>query len=204
MKINSKTRRTLVESLDNDNFKVAVEVGVRTGWFSKYILDHTKMKVYAIDPWENNMELSQAEKVYKECVERLSPYKDRCEMVKGYSPQISAEFKDGEADFIYLDGLHDYESVKKDINAWWTKIRDGGILAGHDYNKIKWKGVVNALEEFCEQQGVKFYLTGKVGNAFESRTGDLGEYDGDEHSWFIVKGKEEVEQNLTKIKFIET
>ena len=48
--INFKNRRTLVDSLNRDDYKVAVEVGVRTGWFSKYMLDNTKMTVYSIDP----------------------------------------------------------------------------------------------------------------------------------------------------------
>ena len=150
LQIDLTNRRTMVESLNRDDFKKAAEVGVRTGWFAKYILDHTNMKVYAVDPWENNAELSDAENVFLDCQQRLAPYADRCE------------------------------------------IRSGGVLSGHDYNKIKWIGVVRAVEEFCEENNLKFYLTGTVGNAFESKTGDLGEYDGDEHSWFIVKGKNQV------------
>ena len=57
MKINPKNRRTLVESLNADDFKTGAEIGVRTGWFCKYILDNTKMKMYAVDPWEKNAEL---------------------------------------------------------------------------------------------------------------------------------------------------
>jgi hypothetical protein len=192
LQIDLTNRRTMVESLNRDDFKKAAEVGVRTGWFAKYILDHTNMKVYAVDPWENNAELTDADNVFLDCQQRLAPYADRCEMVKGYSPQASDAFEDESFDFIYIDGLHDYESVKKDIKAWWKKVRSGGVLSGHDYNKIKWIGVVRAVEEFCEENNLKFYLTGIVGNAFESKTGDLGEYDGDEHSWFIVKGKNQV------------
>tara|TARA_B100000131_G_scaffold251098_1_gene244587 strand:- start:98 stop:679 length:582 start_codon:yes stop_codon:yes gene_type:complete len=192
LQIDLTNRRTMVDSLDREDFKVGVEVGVRTGWFVKYMLDNTKMKIYALDPWENNAELTDAENVYKECQDRLAPYGERCEMIKGYSPQASDTFDDESLDFVYIDGLHDYISVKKDIEAWWKKVRRGGILSGHDYNKVKWIGVVRAVEEFCEENGLKFYLTGTVGNALESRTGDLGEYDGDEHSWMIVKGKKEV------------
>jgi predicted O-methyltransferase YrrM len=192
MKINPKNRRTLVESLNIDGFNTAVEVGVRTGWFSKYILEHTTMKVYAVDPWEDNAELTQAQAVYEECTRRLAPYGERCEMVKGYSPAVASRFEDKSIDFVYIDGLHDYQSVLQDITAWWSKIRDGGILSGHDFNRVKWTGVVRSVEEFCEEKDLSFYLTGVVGNAFESHTGDLDEYDGDEHSWYIVKGKKKV------------
>ena len=36
-------------------------------------------------------------------------------------------------DFIYLDGAHDYENVKKELRPYWDRVRPGGILAGHDY-----------------------------------------------------------------------
>ena len=36
-------------------------------------------------------------------------------------------------DFIYLDGDHDYANVKKELFAYWPKVRPGGVLAGHDY-----------------------------------------------------------------------
>jgi len=186
--IDMGTRRTLVESLSSPQFKIGVEVGVRTGWFSKYILDHTQMKVYAVDPWEDNDELVDAEHVYDSCKKRLRSYKHRVKLIKGWSPQEAARFKDGEVDFVYIDALHDYESVKKDIEGWWPKIRPGGVISGHDFNRIKWPGVVKAVEEFCEKNRVPYFLTGFVGNADASRTGDSDEYDGDEQSWVVVKG----------------
>lgn len=35
--------------------------------------------------------------------------------------------------FLFIDGDHTYESVKKDIAGWVPKIVDGGIVAFHDY-----------------------------------------------------------------------
>jgi len=178
----------MVESLNREDFKTAIEVGVRTGWFSKYILDHTQMQVWAIDPWETNPELAKnATMCYYECQDRLGRYGNRAQMIKGYSPQEAVNFKDKAVDFIYIDGLHDYESVKKDVEAWWPKIRDGGVLSGHDYNPVKWPGVVKAVNEFCQAKEVDFTLTGVVGNALTSNNGGLDEYDGDEQSWYIIK-----------------
>lgn len=50
------------------------------------------------------------------------------------SPEAASKFKDGEFDIIYLDAEHDYESVKKDIEAWKPKAKH--ILAGHDYHSF--------------------------------------------------------------------
>lgn len=43
------------------------------------------------------------------------------------------------ADLVFIDGAHDYESVRYDIEAADRKVRPGGILAGHDYgpNDVK-------------------------------------------------------------------
>ena len=36
-------------------------------------------------------------------------------------------------DFIYVDARHDFKGVTVDMEAWWPKLRPGGIFAGRDY-----------------------------------------------------------------------
>jgi FkbM family methyltransferase len=36
-------------------------------------------------------------------------------------------------DFVYIDARHDYDSVMEDLEAWFEKVRPGGVIAGHDY-----------------------------------------------------------------------
>ena len=36
-------------------------------------------------------------------------------------------------DFVYLDARHDYEGIKEDLNAWWPLLKQGGLIAGHDF-----------------------------------------------------------------------
>jgi hypothetical protein len=43
-------------------------------------------------------------------------------------------FNDGYLDFCYIDSSHTYEETKKEIKAWYPKVKDESILAGHDYN----------------------------------------------------------------------
>ena len=36
-------------------------------------------------------------------------------------------------DYIYVDARHDYCAIAEDLNDWWPKLKQGGILAGHDF-----------------------------------------------------------------------
>ena len=54
------------------------------------------------------------------------------------------------ADLIYIDASHDYELVKKDLNAWIERLEKDGVFCGDDWN---WGGVRQAVIEFSEQRG---------------------------------------------------
>ena len=50
-------------------------------------------------------------------------------------------------DFVFIDADHTYEAVKADIAAWRQKIRPEGWVTGHDYDPLRFPGVVRAVEE---------------------------------------------------------
>ena len=68
---------------------------------------------------------------------------------KGFSNDILKNIPDSYFDFMYIDADHTYEAVKKDLELCKIKTKPGGIIAGHDYNKEKFCGVVDAVNEFC-------------------------------------------------------
>jgi hypothetical protein len=49
-------------------------------------------------------------------------------------------FSDKSIDMIFIDGSHDYESVKADLDAWTPKCKR--LLCGHDFNN---SGVATAV-----------------------------------------------------------
>lgn len=50
------------------------------------------------------------------------------------------------ATMVFLDGRHDYEGVKRDIEAWKPVVTPGGVLAGDDFCDV-WPGVKRAVTE---------------------------------------------------------
>lgn len=49
------------------------------------------------------------------------------------SLDASCKYPDGYFDFVFIDASHLYEETKADIRLWYRKVKDEGVLAGHDY-----------------------------------------------------------------------
>lgn len=62
-----------------------------------------------------------------------------------YSPDAAAqpEFDNLQSPFVFIDGDHSLDAVRADVRAWLPKVRPGGLLAGHDYDRKStvWRAV---------------------------------------------------------------
>ena len=112
-------------------------------------------KYYLIDIWDRqdinykdsaNVDRSTHDQFYEETRETLEKYKSRTDLVfvRKYTSAAVADIEDNSLDYIYVDARHDYCSVTEDISLYWGKLREGGVLAGHDYM------LGSTLEEFVE------------------------------------------------------
>jgi hypothetical protein len=126
----------------------AVEIGTYEGEYASEILKTWKGDLYLIDIWRkvNNAEYSDScnrqdyiNVMYK-CCKNISGHEDRCHMIRTNSENAVKLFNDESLDFIYLDANHKYEFVKADIKLWFSKLRKGGIFAGHDFIKMDCEG----------------------------------------------------------------
>ena len=43
--------------------------------------------------------------------------------------------QDESLDFIFIDAGHEYEDVIEDITCWYSKVRPGGHIMGHDIDQ---------------------------------------------------------------------
>lgn len=91
---------------------------------------------------------------YDEVLKNIDPVKDYINLIKGKSYEVAKRFEDGSISFLFIDGDHSYEGVKKDLNAWYPKIKSGGIIAGHDYTETSC-GVKMAVDEFFLFTGIQ-------------------------------------------------
>jgi len=72
--------------------------------------------------------------------------KDHFTTIVCESHLASAFFEDESVDAIFIDAGHSYESVMKDLKAWYPKMKKGGMMAGHDF--FHYEGVCKAVSEF--------------------------------------------------------
>jgi hypothetical protein len=60
-------------------------------------------------------------------------------------------------DWVYIDGNHSYEYVRRDLAHYAPLVRPGGLIVGDDYVKsTRWDdGVIRAFDEFVAQSGMR-------------------------------------------------
>lgn len=119
----------------------AVEVGVAAGDYSSIFLQHWPGQYVMVDSWchidgyDDVMNGSDAEheERYRKALSIAKDYAERCSIYRMDSVRAAGKFKDGSLDFVYIDGDHSFEGCRRDLEAWWPKVRAGGVIAGHDY-----------------------------------------------------------------------
>ncbi len=82
---------------------------------------------------------------YQNMLKFSSHFPNRTKIVKDYTTNACNEVEDGSLDFIFIDADHGYEGCLRDIKAWDSKVREGGIVFGHD---IHFPTVQRAVTEF--------------------------------------------------------
>ena len=77
-------------------------------------------------------------------------------VVVAESWRLAEIIADNVADYVYIGGDHRYSEIKKDITAWLQKIRLGGVLCGHAFDKDVEDGSRDWVE-MCEEPEKDYY-----------------------------------------------
>jgi hypothetical protein len=150
------------------------EVGVKEGGFSELLLEAWRgSQLIGVDPWLEaapeeyvdlaNVDQATHEVFYERARARLSRFGDRSTLWRMKSVEGAAKVLPHSADFVYIDARHDYDSVIEDLEAWYDRVRPGGLLAGHDYVDGTFEdgefGVRSAVDEFFARRNLPVHHT---------------------------------------------
>jgi hypothetical protein len=117
-------------------------------------------EIHCIDPYEG---VEESNNVFNEDWDNVknefklnTRYFNNVTLHQGFSYDVVDTFEDKYFDFTYIDGNHNYEDIKKDIELYLPKTKH--IIGGHDYQK-EWPGVIKAVTEILGTPD-KVYLDG--------------------------------------------
>lgn len=145
----------------------AVEIGTHLGLFAEQLLERWEGAcLHLVDPWQTAMPdyhddisvMGDREPHYRAAMARLERFEGRFQVHRKTSLEACATFDDSSLDFVYVDGNHAYEHVKQDVEAWWPKVKPGGLLAGHDWGGEWRRNVRRAVLSLACPLGLRVWL----------------------------------------------
>lgn len=185
-------RLDLTRWLRELNFKVGAEVGVERALFAHTLCDmNTQLKLYGVDPYSFYPEYheyhSQEEMdgIYEEAQLRMKSAREHGQYVTVRKPSMEAvkDFADESLDFVYIDANHEGDFPYQDITEWAKKVKPGGIVAGHDFVRVRVLNftVKDALEKYTKEHNIEpWFVLGR----YKKHTGEVRDRS---RSWMFIK-----------------
>jgi hypothetical protein len=146
---------------------VGAELGVAAGDYSAAILANPKVtRLYSIDRWTDHHDDIEFAKASK----RLSEFGERSTIIRAPFHEAVTGFPDNHFDFLYFDGYaHNGQEHGQTFGDWFSKLKPGGILSGHDYCE-QYPATVLEVDWLALKYGLKIQVT-----------------DDEPRSWYAVK-----------------
>ena len=117
---------------------ICAEIGVWKGGLSSEILKYKPSKLHLIDPWKTqnyikrcySIEQEKMEKIYDNVSNKFGNLSN-VKIHRNFSTEV--KFSQEYFDWVYIDGDHSCDAVKKDLAFYYPLIKHGGFLCGDDY-----------------------------------------------------------------------
>jgi glycosyltransferase involved in cell wall biosynthesis/predicted O-methyltransferase YrrM len=147
-----------------------VEIGVGFGGHCASLLEYRGIDALTgVDPYTSEdhgnaphaLSQQDMDRVHDIALDRLAKFGRRFELLRKPSLQAVSKFENGSLDFVYLDGDQGFDAVGADLGAWFDKIREGGIIAGHDYDNPELPDVQQAVDGFFQRLGWTVHHAGQ-------------------------------------------
>ena len=88
----------------------------------------------------------------------LNKFKDNIHLIKGNSNKVLSKIEMKKIDYVFLDGGHEYSTVKNDLECCKDVILNNGVVLCDDYDLSYAPGVKKAIDEFVENNNFKSSL----------------------------------------------
>ena len=120
--------------------------------------------IFAVDMWQNDFDPNDpicqfdfkvAEKMFDTAVEKCH----NVVKIKMNSKEFSEILAFSSMDFIYIDANHSYEGCMDDVMSYLPRVRQNGIIAGHDYIDDDYTEVTKVVKEVFEEPDKTFVDT---------------------------------------------
>ena len=185
-RMNFSTRDEFPEFLNECELKgTGAEIGVQNGSYSEKLLDNWNGAcLFSIDAWKQFKESDYKDVANVSNWEHLKNYAATCMKLRRFgersiiwrmtSEEAASIIPNQTLDFCYIDADHSYDGVIQDLELWIPKIKEGGIICGHDFIKdgehsyedgefMGLFGVQKAVLEYTEKYSWKLYITKNEG-----------------------------------------
>jgi hypothetical protein len=157
--------------LRNMNVKTGIEIGIYNAENSEIIMKRLDgIKFFGVDPYLNYPEYDDIcnnpqviqDKRYEMTDLLFKHYGHN--LIRKTSEDASKDFEDNYFDFVYIDANHNTEYVKRDLNLWWPKVKNEGVLSGHDFSWHYIGTVVSAVMEFAQEKdrNISIFQSGAI------------------------------------------
>jgi predicted O-methyltransferase YrrM len=142
-----------------------VEVGTHYGKSSIYMATAIKasgknIEFTTVDSY-NHPRFFSSEKMFKHFVEITNTQSYIKQLVMDQL-EAAKVFKDNSLDFVFLDADHSFDGTLNAIKAFLPKLKNGGVIAGDDYDIIGFSNVVKAVQQglpnFKLQNRIFYYV----------------------------------------------
>ena len=152
-------------------FSTIAEVGVANGSSAIFLAEallnmNKRFKFYFIDSLSYGQEYQHREILRNTCEAELGEW---CEIIPASSVEASCMFPDNHFEFVFIDASHKFEWTKADVRCWYPKVKDHGILAGHDYNSEEGAEVKQAIDICIPKNKLDIVPTAKACNVWQTR-----------------------------------
>ena len=125
-----------------------------------YLIDNYKPYYkWLTDAEGNTCTQEDADGMFETTKKRFESYNGKVSFIRKDSVLTAADFPDKFFHYVYIDGGHDYDIVKKDLEAWYPKVKDFGVLGGHD---SAYDHVTAAVVEFAASRKLTLHFVNAI------------------------------------------